>query len=40
MRPLNAWGGSVATKERDIALFGEEFIHDIELINEADKAAH
>lgn len=40
MRPLNAWKESAVAKERDIALFGEEFVRDIELINEADRAAH
>ena len=40
MRPLNAWAESKVTKERDVALFGEEFVRDIELINEADSAAH
>ncbi len=40
MRPLNAWSVSAAAKERDTALFGAQFIRDIEFINEADLAAH
>lgn len=40
MRPLIAWRDSLASKERDRAIFGKDFIHDIEKINAADGAAH
>lgn len=40
MRPLNAWLGSEKAKERDIEFYGENFIHDLELLNKADASAH
>ena len=40
MRPLTAWRDSITAKERDKALFGEDFVRDIEKINAADRAAH
>ncbi len=40
MRPLNAWRESPKAKARDLALFGDAFIRDIELIHRADLAAH
>ena len=40
MRPLVAWRDSITAKERDKALFGEEFVCDIEKINAADRSAH
>ena len=40
MRPLTAWKDSLTAKERDKALFGEDFVSDIEKINAADRSAH
>lgn len=40
MRPLTAWKDSLTAKERDKALFGEDFVSDIEKINAADRTAH
>ena len=40
MKPLNSWEVSPSTRQKDIALFGEDFIRDLELINRADRAAH
>ncbi len=40
MRPLNAWLGSEKARARDTRLYGEKFIHDLELLNKADSSAH
>lgn len=40
MKPLNSWEASSTAKQKDINLFGEDFIRDLELLNRADRAAH
>ena len=40
MRPLTAYKHSQKAKERDEKLFGSDFMSDLMLLNEADKAAH
>ena len=40
MKPLNSWEASNTAKQKDIILFGEDFIRDLELLNRADRAAH
>ena len=40
MKPLNSWEASPAAKQKDILIFGEDFIRDLELVNRADRAAH
>lgn len=40
MRPLNIWRDSPNAKKNDKELFGEKFIEEIMLINQADRFAH
>ncbi len=40
MRPLHAWSVSPKARAKDVALFGEAFVRDIERIHQADRAAH
>jgi hypothetical protein len=40
MRPLNIWRDSPNAKKNDKELFGEKFIEEIILINQADRFAH
>lgn len=40
MRPWRVWCHSEAAKQRDIALFGKDFISDLALLHDADLAAH
>lgn len=40
MRPLNAWDRSPHAKARDEAIYGADFMKDLLLLHEADRAAH
>lgn len=40
MRPMNRWRSSTKGRKKDTDLFGEEFIADIDMLHEADRAAH
>ena len=40
MKPFLEWSQSDRTKRRDINIFGEDIIRDVELLHEADLAAH
>lgn len=40
MRPLMVWQESKKSRRRDVRIFGEAFIRDLEALHEADRAAH
>lgn len=40
MRPMNFWKQSPQVREKDAALFGEDFIQDLGKLHRADRAAH
>lgn len=40
MRPYMEWKQSAKAKEKDLQLFGEKIINEVELLHEADKFAH
>ena len=40
MRPMNFWRNVPKGRDKDKALFGERFIADIDMLHEADRAAH
>ena len=40
MRPLTRWKENPHNRSKDIALFGEAFIEDLEKLHQADRAAH
>ena len=40
MRPLTQWKESPRARDKDIALFGEKFVQDLEKLHQADRAAH